>query len=113
MSSYYDTMQVCKKWGHKVTDCYNEFPAHRQDFCEKCGSSTIHTCDKCGTNIRGYYFVEGVVGGGGAEVALHCHKCGASYPWKWRLFTKRMLIAMVSPIKYLIDAIVGIFQKIK
>ena len=41
MGSYYDTMQVCKNWGHKITDTYDSYPNHRQDFYARCGSDTF------------------------------------------------------------------------
>ena len=111
MSSYYDTMQTCQKWGHKITDMYDSYPNHRQNFCEKCGSNTVFKCLHCNTKIRGYYHVEGVVGGGGADVPLNCHNCGKSYPWKNRALLKIGFASLVAPAKYVVDGVIGIFKK--
>lgn len=111
MGDYYDTMQVCRKWGHKVTDTYDSYPNHRQNFCEKCGSDTVFQCAQCNTNIRGYYHVEGVIGGGGPEVPLNCHHCGKPYPWRNKALVKKFFIACVSPLKYVVDGVISIFKK--
>lgn len=111
MSGYYDTMQVCKKFGHKITDMHDLYPNHRQNFCEKCGSETIFECQYCKARIRGYYHVEGVIGGRGPEVPLNCHQCGKSYPWKRIVSIKKFFIMCIYPIKYIIDAIISIFKK--
>lgn len=76
----YDTMQVCLN-GHKITDRYYRSPEHRQKFCEKCGEETITECQECGTEIRGYYHVEGVISPSSTDVPEFCHECGAAYPW--------------------------------
>lgn len=104
-------MQVCKRWGHQITDMYNSYPNHRQDFCEKCGSATTFKCEYCDTNIRGYYHVEGVVGGGSATVPLNCHKCGKGYPWRRKLLAKKTAVMIVAPAKYIVDSVIGIFKK--
>ncbi len=111
MSSYYDTMQVCKKWGHKITDFLDSYPNHGQDFCEKCGSPTVFKCEHCNSRIKGYYHVSGVIGGSGPAVPLNCHKCGRGYPWRSNLLTKNRLIAAMAPLKYVVDSVVGIFKK--
>jgi hypothetical protein len=111
MGSYYDTMQVCKRWGHIVTDMYDSYPNHRQNYCEKCGSTTVFKCSHCNTKIRGYYHVEGVIGGGGPDVPLNCHFCGKLYPWKRKVLIKKCLTALISPIKYVVDGVIGIFKK--
>lgn len=111
MSNYYDTMQVCKKWGHKITDRYNDYPNHRQEFCDQCGSVTVNACEHCKTKIKGFYHIDNVLGGNHPEVPLHCHKCGKAYPWKNRLLIKRSIKRIVAPAKYLVDSIVRIFKK--
>lgn len=112
MSDYYDTMQVCKRWGHKITEYYDKYPTEREEFCQKCGSATTHICETCDTNIRGYHHFEGVIGGGGRKhVPLNCHKCGAAYPWKTKLLWKKAGRALVAPLKYVIDAIASIFAR--
>ena len=111
MGSYYDTMQVCKKWGHKITETYSN-TQFRQDFCDKCGSQTTHVCEECQSNIKGYYHVDGVIGfGGHKDVPLHCHKCGSQYPWKWRLLLVRTLQQLVAPFKYVVDTVMSWFKR--
>lgn len=111
MSSYYDTMQVCKKWGHKVTDFYDSHTNLRQNFCEKCGSETNFKCAHCNTKIRGYYHIDGIIGGGESSVPLNCHNCGKSYMWRNKVLTKKFFIACVAPLKYIVDGVVSIFKK--
>ena len=111
MSSYYDTMQVCKKLGHKITDYYDTLPNHRQDHCHKCGSMTITSCEFCKTKIKGHYHVSGVIGGSRPNVPLYCHKCGKPYPWKNILYAKKLGKILISPAKYIVDSVVGIFKK--
>jgi hypothetical protein len=111
MSRYYDTMQVCRKWGHKITDMYDSYPNDRQKFCKKCGSNTVYKCLHCDTKMKGYYHVERVIGGSKPEVPLNCHECGKPYPWQRILFIKKIASVTVSYMKYLIDAIVGVFKK--
>jgi len=109
---YYDTMQVCRTWGHKITASYDSSPNCRQDFCEKCGSITIFKCENCGEKIRGYYHVPGVIGFGyETEVPLNCHKCGSPYPWRKKLLLKNFFKICISPLKYIIDSAVSIFKK--
>lgn len=80
MSGYYDVAQICLN-GHVVNEYFREYPQHNQDFCDKCGEPTVSTCPSCKTDIRGYYHVPGVVGGGGMGSAPNfCHKCGKPYP---------------------------------
>lgn len=79
--SHYDTAQICIN-GHIITDSYNSCSALRQSFCSDCGANTITTCQKCNTNIRGYYYVDGVISFSSMEKAPnYCHYCGEPYPW--------------------------------
>jgi len=111
MGSYYDAMQVCKKWGHKITSSYS-YAQHRQDFCNKCGSETTHTCLQCDAKIKGYYHMDGVIGfGDNSEVPLHCHTCGVQHPWKWRLLAIQTGEKLIAPFKYVIDAVLSWFKK--
>jgi len=81
MSGYYDVAQICLN-GHVVNDNYREYPQHNQDYCDKCGTSTISKCQSCQAEIRGDYHVSGVIGMGGKEKAPNfCHNCGKPYPW--------------------------------
>ncbi len=111
MADHFDTMQVCKRWGHKITEYYDSNPTGREDYCRKCGSATTYTCESCKTNIRGYHHFDGVVGGGRRKVPLNCYKCGAAYPWRSKLLWKQRMLTLVSPLKYLVDSFVGIFKK--
>ncbi len=111
MSDYFDTMQICKRWGHKITEYYDSYPTEREDFCQKCGSQTTYICLACKAKIRGYHHFEGVVGGRRVEVPLNCHKCGQPYPWKTRLLLKKTGAVLIAPVKYIVDAVVGIFKK--
>lgn len=90
--SYYDTMQVCEKNGHKITDWYDTSPEVRQDHCQMCGSKTIIKCPSCQTKIRGYRHFKSIVGGTGPEAPLYCHQCGKAYPWKENLVKTRKAI---------------------
>jgi hypothetical protein len=108
---YYDTMQVCTRWGHQITAFYDASPEARQQRCSKCGSRTIHTCQYCGANIRGYRHMQGVVSASVPQVPLNCYQCGRAYPWKTKHLIRNFLKALVAPLKYLIDAVVSIFKK--
>lgn len=80
MSGHYDVQQVCEN-GHQINQCHRSEPQHSQNYCDKCGAKTITKCLQCNSEIRGYYSVPGVIGGGGADVPSHCHNCGKPYPW--------------------------------
>lgn len=80
MSGYYDVAQICLN-GHVVNDSCREHPQHNQNYCDKCGEPTIFKCQNCQTDIRGYYHVPGIVGGGVELAPNFCHKCGKPYPW--------------------------------
>ena len=77
----YDVAQICRE-GHIVTTMAARYPQFRQDFCGKCGAPTTMTCENCGSAIRGYYHVSGVIGGSvDIDRPSFCHKCGRPYPW--------------------------------
>jgi hypothetical protein len=79
--SYYDVAQICLG-GHIINGSFRTFPQHNQERCSNCGQETITTCQGCGCEIRGRYYVPGVIGGGGTEnPPAFCHKCGKPYPW--------------------------------
>jgi len=113
MSSYYDTMQVCIKWGHLITDNYDGSPLHRQEFCHKCGSKTVTTCQFCNTKIKGDLHVDGLlfIGGHYPDVPLNCHKCGNPYPWRKKLLAISYFKLLISPVKYVFDSVIGLFKK--
>ncbi|MFD1644659.1 DUF2321 domain-containing protein [Haloarchaeobius litoreus] len=77
----YEPMQVCAENGHQITVYYDSQPTTRQDFCEQCGSETIHQCPECDSIIRGNYQVDGVAGSFDKDVPSYCHGCGEAYPW--------------------------------
>lgn len=52
-----------------------------QDFCSECGSPTITKCQHCGSEIRGYYNVPGVIAIPHYSLKAYCHQCGQPYPW--------------------------------
>lgn len=76
----YDVQQVCIN-GHQVTDGFNRYPEFRRPFCEKCGAKTIHACPKCGTEIKGFYDVPGVLSIRETPIPSHCSQCGVPFPW--------------------------------
>jgi hypothetical protein len=76
----YDAQQVCLT-GHQITNSYYSKKDERRDRCEKCGSTTIHKCPKCGEDIRGKEYG---IGGSDKEVISvpeFCVKCGTPFPW--------------------------------
>ncbi len=77
----YRVAEICVN-GHVVTDSVDSSPELHQDFCSRCGAETATACPDCGSSIRGYYYVEGVVSPL-REFALprFCHACGKPYPW--------------------------------
>mgnify|MGYP001576964629 CR=1 FL=1 len=110
MASHYDTMQVCQK-GHMITSSYDTYPNHRQDFCYRCGSKTTTKCAYCNENIRGFYHVDGVVGGSGPSVPFNCHRCGKPYPWKTRAQIRQVVVIIIETIDYFFSKIVTVFKK--
>lgn len=76
----YRVAQVCIN-GHAINESADVYPQHNQDFCDKCGASTITTCQYCNTPIRGDYFLPGVIGFDAYTPPRFCHKCGKGYPW--------------------------------
>lgn len=111
MDSYYDTMQVCGKWGHVVTAYYESSPQHRQDHCDKCGNVTVTTCAYCNEKIRGKYHVSGWLIAESFTAPLNCHKCGKPYQWRNVVFAKKMGLVLISPAKYIVDSVVSMFKK--
>jgi len=111
--SGHDIQQVCKKWGHQVTDRYHSSPGKKQQFCDKCGSETITQCENCRADIRGYYHSDVVLDLSGQReiVPSCCSACGKPYPWKLWFDIKHAVSVCVSPAKYLIDSVVKIFTK--
>lgn len=79
--SWYDTMQVCLN-GHVINDCFKAHPQFNRKFCEKCGTATIATCQKCGKDIPGYYHAAGIVSLVSKDKPPdRCGECGGAFPW--------------------------------
>ncbi|MCG6537003.1 MAG: DUF2321 domain-containing protein [Syntrophales bacterium LBB04] len=76
----YRIAEVCLN-GHVSTDSADEFPESREKFCSRCGEATITQCPSCKSNIRGYYYIEGVIGGEEYEPPAFCFNCGNPFPW--------------------------------
>ena len=80
MSDSYDVMQVCLN-GHQITTLYNDHPENRKDFCNQCGSKTIHQCQECNHDIKGYHTMANVVSLMDIPIPSNCENCGKPYPW--------------------------------
>jgi hypothetical protein len=71
--------------GHPTTSDCELSPELRSKFCAKCGATTISACPECNANIRGHYYVPGVISVGGKyQPPNFCHNCGKSLPWTSR-----------------------------
>ena len=78
---YHEVAQICLN-GHVITDRFNQNTEFRKDFCDKCGSSTIHQCPNCNNNIQGDYIVEGYFSiGHEPHLPNYCLHCGHPFPW--------------------------------
>lgn len=100
MASEYNTALVCLN-GHIVTSWLEE--SSPDEFCSKCGESTISACPECEIQIRG--FVKDSAGSIPREVLLHyCFNCGNPYPW-----TQRTMEAAMS----LVDELDGLDEEDK
>lgn len=109
--NYYDTMQVCKKWGHQITAFYETSSKTRKKYCDRCGSVTIIKCEKCQEKIRGYYHQDYDTRLFGTSTPPNCHNCGNPYPWKMWVTIKDIWKTISASIKYVIDSIVSIFKR--
>src|SRR5688500_3176588 len=76
----YHTAQICRN-GHVITT-YSD-PEFRKNFCTRCGAGTITQCEKCCTDIRGYYEVPGVIDASPSRFSppSFCYNCGHPFPW--------------------------------
>jgi hypothetical protein len=73
---------VCTR-GHTITQDTTVGEGAKR--CPDCGGPVLVGCPACNTRIRGYYYVEGVVGGGwDYEPPKFCDQCGAPFPWVGR-----------------------------
>lgn len=111
--SGYDTQQICKKWGHQLTDRYYNSVGKRQKYCQQCGSEAIIKCEYCNDEIRGYYHSDAVIDltGSKADVPSCCPTCGKSFPWRWWFDIKKIIDFSISPLKYVIDAAVKVLTR--
>jgi len=75
--------EVCPN-GHVSTIYADQFPELREKFCSKCGEATITQCPSCKSNIRGYYYVEGIIGGEEYKLPAFCFNCGKPFLWTER-----------------------------
>lgn len=71
-----DIQQVCMN-GHQITDCFNQFPESRRNFCPKCGKPTITQCQSCNAHIPGHDYLTIYP----ESVPNFCGNCGEPYPW--------------------------------
>ncbi len=76
----YDIAQICLQ-GHVVNAESMAKPKHNQKSCSMCGSPTTTTCQKCGNPIRGHSYSRDPIFVPDWKPPLHCHECGAPYPW--------------------------------
>jgi len=80
MSGYYNTAQICLN-GHTINPRYDKYPQSNQDYCDKCGKSTITKCPHCDTNIKGKYDSPNFSDLSTFKVPDFCFSCGKAYPW--------------------------------
>ena len=80
--AHYDVAQICEN-GHVANDRAQDYPAHNQDHCDRCGAPTIMVCPSCQAAIRGHYHVSGIIGFASEDYAVpaFCYKCGQPFPW--------------------------------
>lgn len=83
----YTNALICLN-GHIVNSNSNGSPERNSNFCGKCGSETINTCQKCGALIKGKYKVQGVVDIRGINAPSYCYNCGNPYPWTEKTIKK-------------------------
>lgn len=78
--SYYDTAQICTN-GHVINSMAASSPQSNQKHCAECGAPTITACTSCGSGIRGFYHIPGVIGSFNFYAPSYCHNCGTAFPW--------------------------------
>jgi hypothetical protein len=73
---------ICRR-GHVISiDTTSKGASQR---CSECGATVLTSCERCGHRIRGYYYVEGVIGWSSEySPPSFCHECGSPYPWVGR-----------------------------
>ncbi|WP_299707873.1 DUF2321 domain-containing protein [uncultured Pontibacter sp.] len=81
--NYYDVAQICLN-GHVITPMAQTSPNFQQKFCNECGEKTVMNCQSCGSLIKGFYHVTGVIGLYDYEKPKFCENCGTPYTWTER-----------------------------
>jgi hypothetical protein len=76
----HDVMQVCVN-GHVITSLLHSNPGRGLSHCDRCGAATLDRCPTCGHSLPGAVPVPGLVLLGELRPPLHCHVCGAMFPW--------------------------------
>jgi hypothetical protein len=96
----YRVAEVCPN-GHVSTSSADKSPELREKFCSRCGEPTMTQCPSCKVPIRGYYYVEGFIGGYNYEPPAFCHNCGKPFPWTDRRIASAIelveVVAALSP----------------
>ncbi|MFL0441339.1 DUF2321 domain-containing protein [Enterococcus pernyi] len=68
--------------GHQISILStNNSDPQPDEYCEKCGSKVITTCQTCKTPILGHESVDGVFGMFSIPVPNYCRHCSNPYPW--------------------------------
>jgi hypothetical protein len=75
-----DIAQLCVK-GHLIVGSVNRHPDFTAKFCEKCGSSTIISCQNCDWPIRGISPTAWMADMGPYRPPSFCSECGTPFPW--------------------------------
>ncbi|PGW31809.1 DUF2321 domain-containing protein [Bacillus thuringiensis] len=82
--------------GHQISFFHN-LHNDKVKFCEKCGESTINTCQNCKFPIEGYFYPSGIITMGPETFPIpsYCKNCGYAYPWTESILTNAVeLIAL-------------------
>jgi hypothetical protein len=75
-----DIAQLCLK-GHLIVGSVKRHPDFSAQFCEKCGSPTIISCQKCDWPIRGISPTAWMADMGPYRPPSFCGECGTPFPW--------------------------------
>ena len=78
----YRQAAVCRR-GHVETE---DITLHTvAERCTECGAKILTNCEACGGRIRGFYYVEGVIGFGSEySPPDFCDLCGSPHSWASR-----------------------------
>jgi hypothetical protein len=75
-----DIAQLCLN-GHLIVGSVKRHPDFAAQFCEKCGSPTITSCQKCDWPIRGISPTAWMADMGPYRPPSFCGECGTPFPW--------------------------------